>query len=213
MTHKDVQFPRENDRQICYLKNCITRPNIEVGDYTIYHDFEDPLAFERRNVLYHYPINKDKLTIGRFCSIAHGTRFIFNGANHTLGSLSTYPFAVMRTEWDLDCPVTAAWDHKGDITVGHDVWIGFEAVILAGVTIGHGAIVASRAVVKRDVEPYTIVGGIPARPIRKRYPDDQIRRLLELQWWNWDEQTLQARLGAILNGDFEGLMAGPKGER
>lgn len=202
MPDKSLLYPREGDKNICYLKNCITNPNIQIGDYTFYHDFENPLDFEKKNVLYHYPVNNDKLTIGKFCSIAHGTRFLFNGANHKLNSLSTYPFAVMYQEWDLDIPVTDAWDNKGDIVVGNDVWIGFEAVIMAGVSIGDGAIIASRSVVTKDVEPYSIVGGVPAKLIRKRFPEEQIRKLLEMKWWDWSEELVKDHLDEIIHNQM-----------
>jgi len=200
MPNKSLLYPRQNDKQTIYLKNCIKSPFIEVGDYTIYHDFDNPLDFETKCVLYHYPyVNNDRLKIGRFSSIACGTKFLFNGSNHTLASLSTYPFAIMQDEWGLDCPVTDAWDNKGDIIIGNDVWIGFEAVIMAGVTIGDGAIVASRAVVNKDVSPYTIVGGVPAKPIRKRYSDEQIDKLLQQRWWDWSDEEIQEKLPEILN--------------
>lgn len=143
MTIPDKQiYPRTGDRQTIYLKNVITNPNIIVGDYTIYNDFvHDPVMFEQNNVLYHYPINKDKLIIGKFCSIACGVRFLFNSANHTLSSLSTYTFPLFYEEWDLkQQDVVNSWDNKGDIIIGNDVWIGYEAVILSGVTVGDGAI-------------------------------------------------------------------------
>lgn len=161
-------YPRTGDMQTVYLKNVITNPNIEVGDYTMYNDFSnDPARFEENNVLYHYPINQDKLIIGKFCSIACGAKFLFNSANHTLASLSTYPFPLFFEEWELDKKnVAVSWDNKGDIIIGNDVWIGYEAVILAGVKIGDGAIIGTRAVVTKDVPPYTIVGGVPAKPIK-----------------------------------------------
>ena len=160
------------------------RPSISVGDYTIYDDFvHDPRDFQRNNVLYHYPINHERLVIGKFCSIACGAKFLFNSANHTQRSLSTYIFPVLFEEWGLDVErVPEAWDNKGDIIVGNDVWIGYEAVVLAGVAIGDGAIIGSRAVVTKDVPPYTIVGGVPAKAIRKRFSDSEVARLLELKW-------------------------------
>ena len=172
-------YPRTGDKETIYLKPVIQNPNITVGDFTMYNDFvNDPVLFEKNNVLYQYPINHDKLKIGKFCSIACGAKFLFNSANHTLSSLSTYPFPLFFKEWDLlKENVTQAWDNKGDIVIGHDVWIGYEAVILAGVTIGDGAIIGTRAVVTKDVEPYTIVGGIPAKPIRKRFSDEVISAL------------------------------------
>lgn len=126
-------YPRKGDDTIVYLKNVITDPNIEIGDFTFYNDFvNDPRDFEKNNVLYHYPINRDKLKIGKFCSIACGTKFLFNSANHTLRSLSTYPFPIFYDEWEHGIWADKAWDNKGDIVIGNDVWIGFEAVILAG---------------------------------------------------------------------------------
>lgn len=153
-------YPCTGDKQTIYLKNVITNKNIQVGDYTMYNDFvNDPTLFEKNNVLYHYEINHDRLIIGKFCSIACGARFILNSANHTLKSLSTYPFPLFFEEWELDRKnVARSWDNKGDIVIGNDVWIGYEAIILSGVTIGDGAIIASRAVVTEDVPPYTIVG-------------------------------------------------------
>ena len=192
-------YPRTGDTQTVYLKNVVTNPNITVGEYTIYNDFvHDPREFERNNVLYHYPVNGDKLIIGAFCSIACGAKFLFNSANHTLRSLSTYPFPIFYEEWGLKREnVTNAWDNKGNIVVGNDVWIGYEAVILAGVTIGDGAIIGTRAVVTKDVPPYTIVGGVPAKPIRRRFPEETAEKLLELQWWNWPRERIAEHIAAL----------------
>ena len=200
-------YPRSQGHSTVYLQNVVTDPSIVVGDYTIYDDFvNDPRAFQRNNVLYHYPINRERLVIGKFCSIACGAKFLFNSANHTLRSLSTYIFPVLFEEWGLDVErIPEAWDNKGDIVVGNDVWIGYEAVILAGVTIGDGAIVAARAVVTKDVPPYTIVGGVPAKPIRKRFSDGEIAQLQALRWWDWPEEKIAASIGAIQSGDLEML--------
>lgn len=200
-------YPRTDDIETVYLKNVITDPNIEIGDYTMYNDFvRDPQDFQKNNVLYHYPVNHDRLMIGKFCSIACGAKFIFTSANHSLKSLSTYPFPIFFKEWGLDVSdITDAWDNKGDIIVGNDVWIGYEAVILSGVTIGDGAIVGSRAVVTKDIPPYTIVGGVPAKPIRKRFDDVTIARLLELKWWDWSEERIKANLKIIQSGRIDEL--------
>lgn len=200
-------YPRSQGHSTVYLQNVVTDPSISVGDYTIYDDFvNDPRDFQRNNVLYHYPINRERLVIGKFCSIACGAKFLFNSANHTLRSLSTYIFPVLFEEWGLDVArVPEAWDNRGDIVIGNDVWIGYEAVVLAGVTIGDGAIVAARAVVTKDVPPYTIVGGVPARPIRRRFSDSEIDQLLELKWWDWPEEKIAANLNSIQSGDLEGL--------
>lgn len=200
-------YPRTGDRQTVYLKAVITDPNISVGDYTMYNDFvKDPVLFEENNVLYHYPINHDRLIIGKFCSLACGVRFLFNSANHSMKSLSTYPFPLFFEEWGLDKKdVAASWDNKGDIVIGNDVWIGYEAVVMAGVTIGDGAVIGTRAVVTKDVPAYTIVGGIPAKTIRKRFPDETIDALLALKWWDWPEEKIAENIGAIQNGRIDKL--------
>lgn len=201
-------FPRTNDYQTIYLNTIINNPNIIVGDYTIYNDFvNDPTQFEKNNVLYHYPINQDRLIIGKFCSIACGAKFLFNSANHALRSLSNYTFPLFFEEWGLNKKnVASAWDNKGDIIIGNDVWIGYEAVIMAGVHIGDGAIIASRAVVTKDVPPYTIVGGTPAKKIRMRFDEDTIVQLQELKWWDWSTDEIAHYLPHIMNGDMEELM-------
>ncbi len=200
-------YPRTGDKQTIYLNAVIKNPQIEIGDYTIYNDFvNDPVHFEKNNVLYHYPINKDRLVIGKFCSIACGAKFLFNSANHTQKSLANYTFPLFFEEWGLDkANVTSAWDNKGDIVIGNDVWIGYEAVIMAGVHIGDGAIIAARAVVTKDVAPYTIVGGTPAKEIRKRFDKETIDFLLNLKWWNWNFETIRQNINAISNADIEAL--------
>ncbi|WP_321438481.1 CatB-related O-acetyltransferase [uncultured Bacteroides sp.] len=202
-------YPRTGDKQTVYLNAVIKDPQIEVGDYTIYNDFvADPLLFEKNNVLYHYPIHREKLIIGKFCSIACGTKFLFNCANHTLKSLSTYTFPLFYEEWELEkSNITTAWDNKGDIVIGNDVWIGYEAVIMAGVHIGDGAIIATRAVVTKDVPPYTIVGGTPAKEIRKRFDAEVIEQLLILKWWDWSTNKIHQCLPYIAEGKLDELLA------
>lgn len=200
-------YPHPGDTQTIYLRQAITDPAISVGEYTIYNDFiQDPAGFEKNNVLYHYPIHREQLVIGKFCSIACGAKFLFNCANHDLNSLSTYTFPLFYQEWGLDKEnITQAWNNKGDIVLGNDVWIGFEAVILAGVTIGDGAIVGARAVVTKDVPPYTIVGGVPAKSIRKRFSQEVITRLEKLRWWDWPENWIRQNIHAIQAGNLEQL--------
>ena len=205
---KQKIYPRSNDKETIYLKNIIKNPNIILGDYTIYNDLKNnPKNFERNNVLYHYPINNDKLMIGKFCSIACGAKFIFNSANHTLSSLSTYPFPIFFEEWELDVKnITNAWDNKRDIVIGNDVWIGYEVVIMAGVTIGDGDIIGTGAVVTKDIPPYTIVGGIPVKPIRKRFKQETIDILLKIKWWNWSDEKIYKHILDIQNGNIENLI-------
>ena len=147
-------------------------------------------------MLYHYPINHERLVIGKFCSIARGAKFIFNCANHTLKSLSTYTFPLFHEEWDLEkSDIASAWDNKGDIIIGNDVWIGYEAIIMA--------IIGTRAVVTKDVPPYTIVGGVPAKEIRKRFDPDTIKRLQSLKWWNWPTPKIRQELPHLMNGNLD----------
>lgn len=199
-------YPRAGHTETVYLKNVITHPNTTVGDYTIYNDSRaDPRDFEKNNVFYHIPYIGDRLVIGKYCSIACGAKFLMNVGNHTLKSLSTYPFAVFPDEWDASLPWNSSWDMHGDIVIGNDVWIGFEAVVLSGVTIGDGAIIGTRALVTKDVPPYTIVGGMPAKPIRKRFDDATIAALEKLQWWDWPAEKVAANVKAIQSGDLAAL--------
>lgn len=203
-------YPRSQGHSTVYLQNVVSGPGISVGDYTMYDDFvNDPRDFQRNNVLYHYPeCNHDRLVIGKFCSIACGAKFLFNAANHSLCSLSSYPFPIFFEEWGLEpdpVSIARAWDNHGDILVGNDIWIGFEAVILAGVSIGDGAIIGSRAVVTKDVPPYTIVGGVPAKPIRRRFDNEIISKLLALRWWDWPEEKIRRNLKAIQAGNISAL--------
>lgn len=201
-------YPRSQGHSTVYLQNVVTDPSIEVGEYTIYDDFvHDPRDFQRNNVLYHYPINHERLVIGKFCSIACGAKFLFNSANHALGSLSTYTFPIFFEEWGLPVEeIPRAWDNKGDIIIGNDVWIGYEAVVLAGVTIGDGAIIGTRAVVTKDVPPYTIVGGVPAKPIRQRFDPETVDTLLRVKWWDWPEEKIVRHLEDIQSGNLEKLI-------
>lgn len=207
MTVPENQIYPRTDHETVYLKNVISDPNILVGNYTFYNDYvNDPTQFEKNNVLYHYPVNHEKLVIGNFCSIACGAKFIFTSANHALKSLSTYPFPIFADTWGLNWNnVTDAWDNKGDIVIGNDVWIGYEAVIMQGVHIGDGAIIGARAVVTKDIPPYTIVGGVPAKEIRKRFGHDSIEALLQLHWWDWSYEKIQRNLYDIMSGNIDKL--------
>lgn len=194
-------YPIEGVTRTCFLKNIITNPQIIVGDFTYYDDPIDVNNFEK-NVLYLFPFMGDKLIIGKFCQIATGVRFIMNGANHAMDGISTYPFKVMGKSWS-NAPINVT--SKGDTNVGNDVWIGNSATIMQGINIGHGAIIGTNALVTKDVEPYTIVGGNPAKPIRKRFDDKTIELLLELAWWDWSLDKIEQHLPAIISGDIESL--------
>jgi virginiamycin A acetyltransferase len=198
----DAKYPLGEQTRLIYLKNVVTRPTIVVGDYTYYDDPDDPEGFER-NVLYHFDFEGDRLIIGKFCSIAAKTTFIMNGGNHRTDWFTTYPFPVFGQGWEKAMP--ESWPHKGDTVVGNDVWIGYDATIMPGIQIGDGAIVASKSVVTRNVEPYTIVGGNPANPIRKRFDDNTINDLLTIRWWDWDIATITEHLSIICSADISAL--------
>ncbi len=197
--HPMLGFP-----QICYIKNVIKNPNILIGDYTYYDDPEESENFER-NVLYHFPFIGDKLIIGKFCAIARGVKFIMNGANHKMQSFTTYPFFIFGNGWEKVTPAAGDLPYKGDTIIGNDVWIGYDSLIMPGVTIGDGSIIAARSVVVGNVEPYSIVGGNPARVIRKRFPDEIISVLERLQWWNWPIETITESLGVLTSYDIDEL--------
>lgn len=190
---KDEKFPLKGYNRLCFLKNIITRPNIIVGNYTYYDDFEDVHNFEK-NVKYHFDFIGDKLIIGKFCMIASDVTFIMNGANHQMNGITAYPFYIFGNGWEKVTPQPADLPYKGDTVIGNDVWIGSNATIMPGVNIGDGAIVATNSTVTKDVEPYSIVGGNPAQVLRKRFSEEKIKSLLEMQWWNWDLSKITENL-------------------
>lgn len=202
---KNKIFPLAHHDKLCFLKNIITRPNIIVGDYTYYDDFEDVHNFEK-NVKYHFDFIGDKLIIGKFCMIASGATFIMNGGNHLTGAISAYPFAIFGGDW-ANAMDGRSYPLKGDTIIGNDVWIGHNATIMPGVKIGDGAIIATNATVTSNVEPYTIVGGNPARAIKKRFQEEQIEILLQLKWWNWDVEKISRSVQILTGDNIEALRA------
>ncbi len=201
---KNTIFPLEHYDRLCFLKNSIKNPNIIVGDYTYYDDFENVENFEK-NVKYHFDFIGDRLVIGKFCMIASDVKFIMNGANHLTQALTTYPFAIFGNGWEKAME-EKSYPQKGDIVIGNDVWIGYNATIMAGVTIGDGAIIATNATVVKDVEPYTIVGGNPAQEIKKRFSEEKIARLLELKWWNWDIEKITKNVQHLTGDNINTLL-------
>ena len=201
--NKDIAFPLKNYDRLCFLKNIIKNHNIIVGDYTYYDDFEDVHNFEK-NVKYHFDFTGDQLIIGKFCMIASDVKFIMNGANHLSNAISTYPFAVFGNGWE-SAMEGKTYPNKGNIEIGNDVWIGYNATIMAGVKIGDGAIIATNSTVVSDVEPYTIVGGNPAREIKKRFSPEIVERLLKLQWWNWDIEKITKNVQNLTDLDIDKL--------
>ncbi|MGB1308777.1 MAG: CatB-related O-acetyltransferase, partial [Oceanihabitans sp.] len=197
------KFPLENYNRLCFLKNVITNPNIIVGDYTYYDDFENVENFEK-NVKYHFDFTGDQLIIGKFCMIASDVKFIMNGANHLSNAISAYPFAVFGNGWEKAME-GKTYPNKGNIVIGNDVWIGYNATIMAGVTIGDGAIIAANATVVKNVAPYTIVGGNPATEIKKRFTKPTITKLLKLQWWNWSIEKITKNIQNLTSNTLENL--------
>lgn len=199
----DDVFPNEYGTS-CFIKNVISAPNIIVGDYTYYDDPEDPTGFERNNVLFNYPEFGDKLIIGKFCAIAAGTKFIMGPANHRVSSVTTYPFHVFGGIWkERTPPHMSQLPFKGDIVIGNDVWIGRESVILPGVQIGDGAIVAACSVVTKDVPAYGVVGGNPARFIKSRFDEELVELLLQWKWWDKPPEMLADLLPLLCDPDLE----------
>ncbi|MHA6287077.1 CatB-related O-acetyltransferase [Maricaulis sp. CAU 1757] len=200
-----TRHPMPAAPSMAYLKPLVAgHPKIEAGDYTYIHSFDDPASFAETQLKYAFDFIDDRLVIGKFCSIAHGATFVLNGGNHFADRLSSYPFSIFGA-WGEPDP--GAWPNKGGINVGNDVWIGWDATILPGVTIGDGAIIAAKAVVASDVEPYTIVGGNPAREIRRRLPDDVARRLRALAWWDWPIDAIAAASDALMKADVDAIEA------
>lgn len=196
-------FPNEY-KTSCFIKNVITAPNIHVGDYTYYDDPVDPTGFETNNILFNYPEFGDNLIIGKFCSIASGTKFIMGPANHRISSVTTYPFHVFGGLWSENTPEhLSQLPFKGDIIVGNDVWFGRECVVMPGVKIGDGTIVAAYSVVIKNIEPYSVVGGNPARLIKKRFGDELIELLLRLRWWNFEPEALAEILPLLCDPDLD----------
>lgn len=197
-------YPLVNYQRLCFLKNIIQNPNIIVGDYTYYDDFENVTNFEK-NVKYHFPFVGDKLIIGKFCMIASDVQFIMNGANHLTDAITSYPFAIFGQGWE-NAMEGKQYPYKGDTVIGNDVWIGHRAVIMAGVTIGDGAIIGAYAVVTKNVAPYAIVGGNPAKEIRKRFSDKVVEQLLNIKWWNWEIDKITRHVTDLTSGNIEALL-------
>ena len=200
----DDKHPMNGFPQVCFIKNTVSNPNIIIGDYTYYDDPEDSENFER-NVLYHFAFIGDKLIIGKFCAIARGVKFIMNGANHKLSGVSTYPFYIFGNGWEKASPEQGDLPYKGNTVIGNDVWIGYEALVMPGVTVGNGTIIAAKSVVVGDIPPYSIVGGNPAKVIKARFSLEQIHTLEKIAWWNWPIEKVTRHLQNIAAGDIAAL--------
>ncbi|WP_236540131.1 CatB-related O-acetyltransferase [Spiractinospora alimapuensis] len=199
----NVLHPWPEQPRVALLKPLVESPLIEAGEFSYYDDPDDPTAFESRNVLYHY--GPEKLVIGKFCAFGTGVRFIMNGANHRMDGPSTFPFPMMGGTWGERFDLLTDLPVRGDTVIGNDVWLGYEAMVMPGVRIGNGAIVAARSVVTSDVPDYGIVGGNPAELIRRRFDDHDVDRLLAIAWWDWPLEHITAHLTEIMSGSVDEL--------
>ena len=191
-------------KRTCFLKNFITRPNILVGDYTYYDDETDVRNFEK-NVLYHFDFLGDKLIIGKFCQIAGGATFLMNGMWHIKRAISTYPFVLFSKTCAEQYPEKPNYSFKGDTVIGNDVWLGYHTTVMPGVHIGDGAVIGTNSTVTKDVEPYAVVAGSPAKTIRKRFSDEDIELLLKIKWWNWAIEKITKNIHSLVSNDVKGL--------
>ena len=189
-------FPLPNINTLTFVKPTIKNPNIVVGDFTYFADSD----FEK-HVTHHYDFIGDKLIIGKFCQIGAGVEIVMNGANHQMNDVSTYPFYIFGS-WNQSAPSKEDLPFKGDTVVGNDVWIGQNSTILPGVHMGDGAIIGLNSVVTRDVPPYTIVAGNPAKAVRKRFDDELIDLLLKLKWWDKSIEEINALIPLLSCSDL-----------
>ena len=206
MLSPEEKYPMEKTtKAVIFLKNFIKNPNIQIGDYTYYDGRDNPEKFETENVIFGYT---SRLVIGKFCQIAYGTKFLLSDANHQINGFSTFPFFAFGSI-NQSCP---EWNdykpdlpNKGDTIIGNDVWFGHESMIMPGVSIGNGAIIAARSVVTKDIPPYSIVGGNPAKILKVRFSDDVIAKLQKIQWWNWDYDKITSNIQIIVSANIEKL--------
>ncbi|RFC62113.1 antibiotic acetyltransferase [Fulvimarina endophytica] len=200
------RHPLPDHPRVGFLKPIVDHPQIEIGDYTYYDDPAGPQHFVEACVGHLYDFLGDRLIIGRFCAIGSGASFVMNGANHAMTGFSTYPFNIFGKGWEKGFDfATIAAGLKGDTVIGNDVWIGEKAVVMPGVTIGDGAVIAAHSVVTADVPAYGIVGGNPARLIRQRFDDETIAALRKIAWWDWPADKITRYLDAIRGADLGAL--------
>lgn len=203
---KNKITPNEMIKTISFIKNEIHKHNVIIGDYT-YYNRRDKNDFFINHITYHYDFMEDKLIIGNFCQIASGVEFVMNGANHCMSRVTTYPFDIMGNGWEKTRPTLDDLPLKGDTIIGNDVWIGQNAVIMPGVKVADGAIIATNSVVTKNVDSYTIVGGNPARFIKKRFSENEIEKLLKIKWWNWDIEKINANLEILCSNDISKILS------
>jgi virginiamycin A acetyltransferase len=195
----DQLHPLPHTDRVVFLKPLLAgNEKVEAGDFTYYDDAGDPTAFAEQNVLYAY--GPERLVIGRYCALAEGVRFVLAGANHPMLGPSTFPFGIFGGDWEKTMDLVMSAPSRGNTVVGNDVWLGYQALVMPGVTIGHGAIVAAGSVVSADVPPYAIAGGNPAHVLRMRYDEADVERLLRAAWWDWPVELVTEHARTIMSG-------------
>jgi virginiamycin A acetyltransferase len=195
--------PMPGHPRAVFLRPLVTSPFTEVGEYSYYDDPGERKAFEQENVLYHY--GPERLLIGRYCAFAAEVRFIMSKANHRMSGVSTYPFPIFGGGWAGAMDLITDIPSRGDTVVGNDVWIGYDSIVMPGVTIGDGAVIATGSVVVSDIPAYAIAGGNPARVIKMRYTPAEIERLLRIAWWNWPPEQVTRHVRILMDDDVDAL--------
>lgn len=203
--NKNAIIPNKVNPSVCFLKNIVKDKRIKVGDYTYIDGVTTTKEF-MKHVQHFYKFSKDKLIIGKFCQIANGVNFIMNNANHRMNCATTYPFYIMGGTgyWGGNmAPHESELPNKGDIIIGNDVWIGQNVTILPGVHIGDGAIIGLNATVAKDVPPYSIAVGNPAKVVKKRFDDELIKLLLKLKWWDKPISEIDKLIPILTNSNLK----------
>ncbi len=203
-------FPIRDFKNTVLLKPLIATSdvtNVHAGDYSYYSDFDDPTMFLTKNVLYNFGISGNSLHIGKFCAFANGVKFIMPDANHATAGITTFPFAIFGGEWAESLPLSDyPFKNCKDTVIGHDVWLGCDVTIMPGVHVGHGSIVGSKSVVSSDIPPYSIAVGNPAKVIKTRFDEANIKLLLKLAWWDWDIKKIKTAMPTLVKGNVVDLI-------
>ena len=194
--------------QMVFLRSVVKDPRVQVGAFSYYDGSGDPEGgFEKNNILYHFPNVETDLVIGNFCALANGCQFIMDGANHAMSGFSTFPFTIFGGAWQEAYDEPPDFRNRGGIEIGHDVWVGRDAVILAGAKIGSGSIIGAQAVVAGEIPPYSVVAGNPGKVVKRRFSDDLIAELLDISWWDWPIDKITSSISAIVDNDIKKLRA------
>lgn len=202
----DTKYPLlKGLERTCFLKDVVKNKNIIIGDYTYYDDIDGNIYNFEKNVIYHYDFLGDKLIIGKFCQIASCVRFLMNGIFHMIDSISTFPFSIFSNYISQNFSKKIHYPNKGDTVIGNDVWIGYNATFMPGVHVGDGAIIGANANITKNVPPYSIVGGNPAKLIRYRFNENETRDLLEIKWWDWDIEKILENVDVIMSSNVNKL--------